>query len=108
MDRNSGLLVSISAITSALLFSFAIHSHWSTPSIYSDIGSFWGRAWVAGGQVPDSSPQTFFEYPPLSALILYAARVIGGNYDGYYEVFGALSIAAGAGVAWSAWRLCKA
>jgi hypothetical protein len=107
VDRRNGLLVSLSAIGSALVFSFIIHSPWSFPSIYSDVGSFWGRAWLAGGQVPNSSPGTFFEYPPISSLILYLAGALGRGYDGYYEIFGAFSLVAGAGIAWSAWRLTR-
>jgi hypothetical protein len=41
-------------------------------------------------------------------MILYLAHALGGNYDGYYEAMGAMSIIAGMGIAWSAWRLSKA
>jgi hypothetical protein len=91
-----------------MLLSVFLHSPWSVPSIYSDIGSFWGRSWVSGGQVPNSSPDTFFEYPPISGLILYAARILGGNYTGYYLALSALSLVAVAVLAWSAWRLGSA
>jgi Gpi18-like mannosyltransferase len=105
-----------SSAVAAVLFSAFVHSNLSVPNIYSDIASFWGRSWVAAGQVPDSSPGTFLEYPPLSGLFLYMARVVGGYvsgvvgglYTGYYDAFSVLSLAAGAVMGWSTWRLSRA
>jgi len=78
------LAACISSSLAGMLLSVFVHSPWTVPSLYSDVGSFWGRSWVSGGQVPNSSPGNFFEYPPISGLILYAARVLGGDYTGYY------------------------
>jgi hypothetical protein len=91
-----------------------LHSPWASPSIYSDVASFWGRDWVASGQVPFSSG-AFFEYPPLSGVVLYASRIIGGAvggnfggaYAGYYVGFSTLSLIAGLALAWSTWRLAR-
>lgn len=102
------LVACISSSAAAMLLSVVLHSPWSVPNIYSDIGSFWGRSWLIGGQVPNSSPDTFFEYPPISGLILYAARLLSGNYDGYYLSISVFSLIAVAALAWSAWRLASA
>ncbi|MDA4126317.1 MAG: glycosyltransferase 87 family protein [Thaumarchaeota archaeon] len=102
------LVACISSSVAGMLLSVFLHSPWSVPSNYSDIGSFWGRSWVIGGQIPNSSPGTFFEYPPISGLILYAARALGGNYDGYYLSISVFSLIAVAAIAWSAWRLASA
>ncbi len=99
----------------AIFFSAFLHSGYSVPSIYSDIASFWGRGWVSAGQVPYSSPGAFLEYPPISGLFLYTARVLGGAfagaagglYAGYYDSFSALSLVAAAVLGWSTWRLAK-
>ncbi len=107
------LAACISSSVTGILVSAFIHSSWSNPTIYSDIASFWGRAWVSSGQVPYSSPGAFLEYPTISGAVLYAARVIGGliagvvggSYSGYYVGFSALSLAAAALIAWSTWRL---
>ncbi|HEY6283862.1 MAG TPA: glycosyltransferase 87 family protein, partial [Nitrososphaerales archaeon] len=101
------LAASISSSAAGILLSIVLHSPWAAPNIYSDIGSFWGRSWVAGGLFPNSSPDTFFEYPPVSGLILYGARVLGGNYVGYYLSFSAFSLVAVAVLAWSTWRLAS-
>jgi hypothetical protein len=63
---------------------------------------------VASGEIPYSSSGAFLEYPPVSGLILYLARIIGGNYAGYYVAFSAFSILAAALMAWSTWRLARA
>ncbi|HEV2139258.1 MAG TPA: hypothetical protein VGR53_10500 [Nitrososphaerales archaeon] len=102
------LAACISSSAAGMLLSVVLHSSWSTPNIYSDIASFWGRSWVSGGQIPNSSPDTFFEYPPVSGLILYAARIIGGTYTGYYLTFSAFAVIAVALLAWSSWRLASA
>jgi hypothetical protein len=102
------LVACISSSTAGILLSVFLHSPWAVPNIYSDIGSFWGRSWVVAGQVPNSSPDTFFEYPPISGLILYAARILGGNYNGYYISFSVFSLIAVAVLAWSTWRLASA
>ena len=88
-----------------MFLSFMIHSPWSEPNIYSDIGSFWGRAEVQHGLVPYF--QFFFEYPPISGCILYLARTLGGNVNGYFEVFGVISLIAALGIAWSCWRIAN-
>ena len=103
----------VTASAAAMLLSALLHSQWSNPTIYSDIQSFWGRDWVASGQLPYSSPDTFLEYPPVSGLALYASRIFGGiisgvaggEYAGYYVAFSLLCIAASILIAWSAWRL---
>ncbi len=88
-----------------MFLSFMIHSPWSVPNIYSDIGSFWGRPEIQQGLVPYF--QFFFEYPPISGYIIYFARVVGVNYNGYYSAFGAMSLAATLALAWSCWRITK-
>ena len=107
MPDQRTLAACISSSAAAILLSIVLHSPWAVPNIYSDIGAFWGRSWVAGGQFPNSSPDTFFEYPPVSGLILYGARVLGGNYTGYYLSFSAFSLVAVAVLAWSTWRLAS-
>jgi hypothetical protein len=98
-----------------MLLSSILHSPWSIPNIYSDIGSFWFRTWVSGGVLANSSPTAFFEYPPISGLVLYASQtfgssigsVTGSNYNGYFIVFSALSLGASGVIAWSAFRLAR-
>ena len=87
------------------MLSFVLHYPFSVPNIYSDIVSFWGRTWVSSGQLP--YVQSFFEYPTISGLILYSARVIGGNLTGYYDVFAFFSFIAAIGVAWSSWKIAR-
>ncbi|HME19374.1 MAG TPA: hypothetical protein VKF15_06550 [Nitrososphaerales archaeon] len=106
MPERGSLAVCISAAVAGVLLSVFIHSPWSNPIIYSDIGSFWARSWVQAARVP--YVQAFFEYPPLSGFAVYLARVVGVSYDGYYLVFGALSVLAGGALAWSTWRSAKA
>ena len=116
MDNRTALLGAVGSSVAAIFFSAFLHSGSSVPMIYSDIASFWGRSWVAAGQVPYSSAATFFEYPPMSGAFLYAARVLGGLlagyagglYSGYYDSFSALSLAAAAVTGWSTWRLARA
>jgi hypothetical protein len=105
------LIASISTSLAAIFFSAAFHSGgFNAP--YSDILSFWQRSWVASGQVP-YSPGTFLEYPPVSGLVLYASRIVGGSiagvvgsiYAGYYDSFSVLSLFAAVAIAWSTWRL---
>ena len=112
--RNS-LIAALSASFAAMFLSFMIHSPWSVPNIYSDIGSFWGRSVNQGstiyypvrqGWVPYF--QFFFEYPPISGYILYLSRVIGGDYNGYYSAFGVMSLVAALVLAWSCWRVTNA
>lgn len=98
-----------------MLLSAILHSPWSVPNIYSDIGSFWFRSWVSAGLPANSSPATFFEYPPLSGWALYLSESVGGSisglvgssYNGYYIVFSVLSLAAAGVIAWSAFRIAK-
>lgn len=107
MQHRSLLVSALSASVASVFLSFIIHSPWSDPNFYSDIGSFWLRSGVQLGQVPYL--QYFFEYPPVSGAILYLARVLGGgSYDGYFSAFGAFSLAAAAGIAWSCWRIARA
>jgi len=102
--RNS-LIAALSASFAAVFMSFILHSNWSDPNIYSDIGSFWTRAEVQHGLVPYF--QYFFEYPPISGCIIYLARIVGGDYDGYYSTFGVMSLVAALVIAWSCWRVAK-
>ncbi|MGI0080254.1 MAG: glycosyltransferase 87 family protein, partial [Nitrososphaerales archaeon] len=105
MDHRNSLYASISAISSGILLSFVLHDPSSIPNIYSDIVSFWGRQWVSAGQIP--YVQSFFEYPTISGLILYSARIIGASFAGYYEVFSLFSFIAAIGVAWSSWKIAR-
>jgi hypothetical protein len=106
----------ISSAVGAVLISAFFHSSLTVTNFYSDIGSFFSRTWVASGQVPYSSPGAFLEYPPVSGLLLYLSRYIGGSiagnvggiYTGYYWVFSVLSLAAAAVLGWSTWRLANA
>jgi hypothetical protein len=104
-DRRS-LAVCVSSAVAGVILSVIIHSPWSNPVIYSDIGAFWARDWVQAAQVP--YVQAFFEYPPLSGFAVYLARVVGGSYDGYYVAFGSLGVLAGGALAWSTWRTARA
>jgi hypothetical protein len=99
------LAACVSSAIGGILISAFIHSPWSVPNIYSDIGSFWTRAWVSAGQIPYSTSATFLEYPPISGLILYASRLIGGDYSGYYVTFTVISLFSAAILGWSTWRL---
>jgi len=106
------LLACISASLASIIVSAYLHSDSSPNKIYSDLWTFWTRDWVAAGQVP-YSPGAFLEYPPVSGLVLYSARTLGGTlagvaggiYAGYYDSFSALSLLAAVGLAWSTWRL---
>lgn len=101
-----------------ILLSVIIHSPWSTPNLYSDIGSFYnsggGRFWIVNGNFPNLGPcapdfqKNCFEYPPIAGFIIYFARVVGGSSVGYYLVVSLLSILAALGIAWSSWRTSKA
>lgn len=115
LQQRNSLIAVLSASFAAMFLSFMIHSPWSNPNIYSDIGSFWGKSVQQGlvtyhpvqqGWVPYF--QFFFEYPPISGYILYLARIIGGDYDGYYSVFGLMSLVAALVLAWSCWRVANA
>ncbi len=109
------LLACISSSALGILLSVYIHSSWSSVDLYSDISSFWGRDWVVLGRVPYSPSAGLFEYPPVSGLLLYAARMFGGTiagsvgglYSGYYVGFSALSLAAAVALGWSTWRLAN-
>lgn len=102
LQHRNSLIAALSASFAAMFLSYMLHSPWSVPNIYSDVGSFWGRAEIQQGLVPYF--QFFFEYPPISGCIIYLARVIGGNYDGYYSTFGFMSLVAALVLAWSCWR----
>jgi hypothetical protein len=108
------LLIScLAASASSLLLSVFLHSQWTTSALYSDVQAFWARSYVSQGLVPYSSPSNFLEYPPVSGLVLYSARgiggaiagAVGGEYAGYYLGFSLLTIAAGVAMAWSTWGL---
>jgi hypothetical protein len=106
MERWTSLWACISTALAGMILSFVIHSPWSIPNIYSDIASFWARAWIRQGEIP--YVQAFFEYPPISGVLIYVSRIVGGgSYDGYYSVFGILSIGAAGILAWSCWRISK-
>jgi hypothetical protein len=105
MEKRGALSASVAAILSGLLLSFVLHDSSSVPNIYSDIASFWGREWVQSGQFPYVSQS--FEYPPISGMLLYVARVIGGDETGYYNTFGVMSCIAGVVLAWSCWKIAK-
>lgn len=112
VSDNRLLTACLSSSIAAILLSAFLHSNWTLPNFYSDIGSFWGRSWVAAGQIPYSQG-AFLEYPPMSGALLFAARIIGGGiagavgglYSGYYVAFSAISLIAAAILAWSTWRL---
>jgi len=109
------LLACISASLAGVLVSAYLHSNLNPNPIYSDLQTFWTRDWVIAGQVP-YSPGAFLEYPPVSGLVLYFARTLGGIvagvagsiYAGYYDSFTALSLLAAVGIGWSTWRLAGA
>ncbi len=105
MQERSSLYACVSASVAGMILSFFIHYPSAIPSLYSDIVSFWGRAWVQQGQVP--YVHAFFEYPPISGLLIYVSRIIGVNLDGYYTTFGVMSIIAAGVLAWSCWRIAK-
>lgn len=105
MSERSSLYACVSASVAGMILSFFIHYPSAIPSLYSDIVSFWGRAWVQQGQIPYL--HAFFEYPPLSGLLIYISRIIGVNLDGYYTTFGIMSIIAAGVLAWSCWRIAK-
>jgi hypothetical protein len=110
------LATTISAAVAGVLLSAFFHSNLTVTNFYSDIGSLYTRGWVASGQVPYSSSAAFLEYPPVSGLVLYTSRIVGGSiagaigglYSGYYWTFSALSLAAAAVLGWSTWRLANA
>ncbi len=109
------LVACVSSSVLGIFLSAYIHSSWSSVDLYSDISSFWGRSWLVLGQVPYTPSSGLFEYPPVSGLLLYAARLFGGSiagpagglYAGYYASFSALSLAAAALLGWSVWRLAN-
>jgi len=110
------LVATICSAVGAVLVSAFFHSSLTVINFYSDIGSFFTRTWVASGQVPYSSSTAFLEYPPVSGVLLYASRLIGGwvagsvggVYTGYYWTFSVLSLGAAAVIGWSTWRLANA
>lgn len=103
MPEQSSLYASVTAAVAGMILSFFIHYPSAIPSLYSDIVSFWGRAWLQEGKVPYI--QAFFEYPPISGLLIYVSRVIGVSLDGYYSTYGIMSIFAAGVLAWSCWRI---
>ena len=112
MGNKKGVLLAVTAILTSLLVSAWFHWPGSTPNIYSDLlGSFWPRCWVQSGSLPyvGSSPgcDFSFEYPVVSGMILYFARVIGADVQTFYEAFSAFTLVAGVGVAWGCWAIAK-
>ena len=95
-----------------MLISFVLHAPWSSPNIYSDItGSFWGRCWVQSGNLPyipvNTSCDYAFEYPTVSGLILYLARMFGSDLTSFYNTVSAMSIIAAVVVAGATWAIAK-
>ncbi len=88
------------AVTSWLL-SAALHNPRMSGNIYSDIVNFWWRDHeLRLGLAPCF--EYFFEYPPLSCVVTYLARVIGGaTLENYYSAFVYLSLPFYLILAWS-------
>ncbi|HYB76199.1 MAG TPA: hypothetical protein VEC08_04500, partial [Nitrososphaerales archaeon] len=113
MNKWEGLLMAISAIATSTLISFVIHAPWAVPNIYSDItGSFWGRCWVQAGSLPYIPTSTAacdyaFEYPTLSGLILYGARLFGSDILTFYNTVSAMTLVAGVVVAGGSWAIAR-
>jgi hypothetical protein len=105
MEQRAALYASLSSMVAGLLLSFELHNPISVPNIYNDIVSFYDRGWITNGQFP--YVHEFFEYPPVSGTIAYVSRIIGGDLAGYYNVFGMLSLVAGAVLVWSCWEISK-
>lgn len=113
MNKWEGLLVAVSAVLTSMTMSYVLHSPFGMPNIYNDItGSFWGRCWVQSGTlpyIPTSTPACdyAFEYPTLSGLILYVARIFGPDLASFYNAVSALSLAAAAVVAAGTWAIAR-
>jgi len=105
MEHRAALYASLSSIIAGLLLSYELHNPISVPNLYNDINSFWGRGWISSGQFPYVSE--FFEYPPVSGIITYIARVVGGDQAGYYNAFSLMSLAAGIILVWSCWKIAR-
>ncbi|HZW84562.1 MAG TPA: glycosyltransferase 87 family protein [Nitrososphaerales archaeon] len=100
MQRQDGFLLALSAITTSLLISGVVHAPWSNPKLYSDIvDSFFGRDWVQTRSLPYLTSS--FEYPVVAGLLTYLARAFTSTVNGFYDVFVAYSLLAGAAIAWA-------
>lgn len=113
MNRWGGLLAAISAILTSMLISYILHAPWGSPNFYSDItGSFWGRCWVQLGSLPYLPMNTpscdyAFEYPTISGLILYLARLSASDLTGWYNAVSAMTAIAAVVVAGAAWGIAR-
>jgi Glycosyltransferase family 87 len=106
VGSRDGLYLALSAILTTIFLSAELHAPWSIPNIYSDItGSFWGRDWVQSGSLPYVN--SFFEYPVLSGLLIYAARALGDSLNSFYTAFSAFSLVAAASLGWSCWAVAR-
>jgi chromate transport protein ChrA len=105
--------MAISAIATATLISYVIHAPWGVPNVYNDItGSFWGRCWVQNGALPYIPTSTAncdyaFEYPTISGLILYAARLFGSDLPTFYNTVSAMTMVAAVVVAGGTWAIAR-
>ena len=100
MQRQSSFLLALSAITTSLLISVVVHAPWSNPKLYSDIvDSFFGRDWVQARSLPYLASS--FEYPAIAGLLTYIARAVSSTVNGFYDVFAAYTLVAGALIAWA-------
>ncbi|MEM4328985.1 MAG: glycosyltransferase 87 family protein [Candidatus Caldarchaeum sp.] len=99
----------IQLVLAAAVVSWGLSVYLHHPSVegnvYSDVASFWWREpYLREGLVP--CIQYFFEYPPASCFIVYAARLAGGPpLESYYMAFSALSLPAYLLLAWTLTRL---
>mgnify|MGYP000019107259 CR=1 FL=1 len=83
------------------LLSAALHNPRMSGNIYSDIVYFWHRDHeLRLGLAPCF--EFFFEYPPLSCVVTYLSRIIGGPVlESYYSAFVYLSLPAYLLLTWS-------
>ncbi|MEM4186422.1 MAG: glycosyltransferase 87 family protein [Candidatus Caldarchaeum sp.] len=105
MKKPSKPQLTMAAAVISWFLSFYIHHPRVEDNVYSDVASFWWREpHLEAGKIP--CIQYFFEYPPASCFIVYAARVLGGqSLDGYYVAFSMLSLPAYLALAWTLTRL---
>jgi hypothetical protein len=106
VDSRGGLPSVITAALVSILVSAVIHSPFGEPRLYSDVvDSFWGRDWVIAGRPPYLT--AWFEYPVISGLLVYAARLLGPSLVGFYGSLSVMTMAAAAVLAWSCWKISK-
>ena len=102
--RRGELAACLGAAFSSLMLSYILHASWSVPNLYSDVMSFYsGRNFVQMGVLPYVNE--VFEYPPVSGLLLYLSRVVGGDANGYYNVFSGLCFLAMGVLVWATWKV---